>query len=406
MEIKYYTENVKSIKSTYREIDVIVSRDCTLRCSYCYLKKKQDEFYDMEEVLKSVDILLAELSVNDGVEGVILSLYPEPWVNINRTNNLIIGLLNLLLKYPKFITKFMFMLGTNGVLLDKEIPILEEILERASVAITLDGIKEQHDKYRIFPNGAPSWDIVKNNIKKYGKKFHIDNTKVTFGPDTLKYIYDSSIFLWEEMNFIDINMNVVFENLWGDELNECLNIFEEQLDLLTNDIIKNKRWETFQYNSLVGMRFVPSLNFNMGSENSAFHPPCGATIMRSIDSDGGIYPCFRLSPYSLNEDKRFLISNNREKTRTLYILSNIDSLQEKCRLCPLLEKCSACIGNSYEDNKEHSIYWRTTHHCEFIKLQSKYAIKIFNAMNPENEFEKIAEKEVIDAIKTYCPRII
>jgi len=406
LEIKYYDESLSTLKSTYREIDVIVSRDCTLRCTYCYLQKKPDLFYDIKSVLNSLDELLKVFNEDETVEGVILSLYPEPWSNVSRTNDLIIGMLNLLLKYPKFIRKFMFMLGTNGVLLDKEIPILEEVLPKISLAVTIDGVKEQHDKYRVFPNGSPSWEIVKKNIEKYGAKFNIATTKVTFGPDTLKYIYESSIFLWDEMHFPDIAMNVVFEDLWGDRLEEYLDIYEQQLDLLTNDIIKNKRWEIPQYNSLVGRRWIPNLDFEMAEANS-LHPPCGATIMRSIDSDGGTYPCFRLSPYSLSEDKRFLISKeNNEKTRTLYALSNIDSLQEKCRLCPILTNCSACIGNSYEDNDEKSIYWRTTHHCEFIKIETKYAIKIFNEMNPENQFENIVKKEMLDAIKTYCPRII
>lgn len=394
-----YNEFLSSVEET-QEIDIIVSRDCSLKCSYCYLQKKKDEFYDMDAVISTFRKSLEEAK-NKKAKGIVVSFYPEPWVNIQRSNELITKAVQIIVEDGTFIDTYMISLGTNGVNLHKKIPIVEKLLDRVSIAVTLDGIQEQHDKYRVFPNGSPSWEVVKKNILDNQFRYRIFSTKVTYGPDTLQYIYKSSIFLWEEMGFTDVNMNVVFENLWGDKENKekLLDIFEEQISLLTDDIISNRRWEKEQYNSLVGSRLLP---YSSGGSDRA-SPYCGATVMRSIDSDGELYPCFRLSPYALNEDKRFAIKN-KETARTLMALNTFDTALTKCRTCPFLQNCSMCVGGAFDDNKESSIYWRTMYHCEFLKIQAKYAKKVYDAMNPNELYENTEGKGLVDEIRKVCDR--
>jgi len=382
--MKEYNNFLNSPYNDYQEIDIIVSRDCTLRCTYCYLKKSKDEIYDMDAIIESLDKILEQTENNPAKPGVVLSFYPEPWVDRNRSNLLITRSLEKLLKYPKCLSHFMIMVGTNGVNLHKPIPILDQYFDHLSLAVSLDGVKEQHDMYRVFPDGSPSWEIVKKNILNNQKKYNIYSTKVTLGPDTLKYIYESSLFLWDEMGFQDINMNVVFEDMWGDDFSlfKSIDVFEQQLDLLTSDIIKNKRWENFQYQGLVGTRNLSEFyvkKYSNKMDTDVVRPYCGSTQMRSIDSDGRIYPCFRLSPYSMSGDDVFNVDPKSEKFRALNLLNGFDSTPEKCRDCELLTSCSMCIGGAYEEGG--SIFYRTTHHCEFQKMQNKYARKVFNAIN-------------------------
>jgi len=158
-----YDSFINSPFNEWQEIDMIVSRDCTLRCTYCYLNKSKDNEYDINKVIQGLDSVMQTCDK----EGVVLSFYPEPWVNIERTNELVKRSLQTLLKYPKYVSNYMISIGTNGVNLGKKIPALESQKEHLSIAVTLDGIKEQHDMYRVFPDGSPSWDLVKNNILKY-----------------------------------------------------------------------------------------------------------------------------------------------------------------------------------------------------------------------------------------------
>jgi uncharacterized protein len=372
-----------SLYNDWQEIDIIVSRDCTLRCTYCYLHKNKESSYDMDAIIASLDKLLSICTK----EGVVLSFYPEPWVDIERSNELIKRSIKVLLKHPRYTSNYMIMLGTNGVRLDQKIPIIEHLKNHLSLSVTIDGIKEQHDMYRMFADRRGSWEIVRDNIKKYKEEYGIHSTKVTLGPNTLKFIYDSSLFLWDEMNFQDINMNVVFEDLWGSQLEKAksLEIFEEQLSKLADDVIRNKRWQS-QYNGMLGARNIPACQLSKMMEHSN-KSYCGAVHMRSIDVDGAIYPCFRLSPYSMKEDKSLVIEEENENLRALHLLDNFDTVTEKCRSCPLLGTCAMCVGGAFEE--QHSIFWRTTHHCEFQKLQYKYARKLFNAINPDDQVEDI-----------------
>jgi len=356
----------------WQEVDIIVSRDCLLRCTYCYLDKKKDVVYDLETIINNADILLSHIHENLSVPGIVFGLYPEPWVNINRTNEIITRIIKLLPKYPKFISNYMFSLGTCGVNLQKEIPILSKIPGHYSIQVTLDGIQEQHDMFRVFPNGDPSWELIKNNILEYQQKYNIYTTKVTLGPESIKYIYDSTLFLWNEMNINSINMNVVFEDVWVSEYEKLksLNEFDNQLNKLTKYIIENNIYKTKYISILGNIQLVFEKNFI----NQIY---CGAAVMRSIDSDGSIYPCFRLSPYSLDENTTFKIKPNDNKfetsevERSLKLLNNFDAAPQKCLNCELINSCSMCVGGAYEE--QGTLYYRTVHHCEFIKIQNKYA---------------------------------
>jgi len=38
-----------------------------------------------------------------------------------------------------------------------------------------------------------------------------------------------------------------------------------------------------------------------------------------------------------------------------------------------------CVGGVVEESG--SLYWRTTHHCDFQKIQAKYAMKLHEEIN-------------------------
>lgn len=378
----------------WQEIDIIVSRDCTLRCSYCYLHKHRDEHYDMDAIIARLDAYLSNIEneqIRDTpVQGVVLSFYPEPWVDPERTNTLVLRCLETLKKHPPFDQKFMIMAGTNGVNLHKKIPAFEHLRERLSLNVTIDGIKEQHDMYRVFPDGSPSWEIVKKNILQNQRDYGIYGTKITIGPKTIKFMFDTTVFCFEEMNFNDVNMNVVFEDLWGDNLKEHLQAYEEQLSKIYEYLISTERWKT-NYVSVVGTRNIPreqiSQAYGMPTDNVQNRIFCGAASMRSIDSDGSLYPCFRMSPYSLDGDQRFKLVDGSENRRALKGISNYDAANTECFTCPLLSACPMCVGGALEESD--SIYYRTMHHCEFTKLQYKWALKLFNHLNPATPLESL-----------------
>ena len=395
-----YKEHFTSLYNDWQQIDIVVSRDCTLRCTYCYLHKHKDNKYDREEILTSFDKLLNYLhnhnpDGSDKPEGIVIGFYPEPWVDIQKTNSLILDTLEIISKYERFSQNYMIMLGTNGVRLHEKIPILDHIMNNLSVNVTIDGVKEQHDLYRVFPSGEGSWDTVVKNVKQYQDKYNIFSTKVTIGPDTIKYIYDACLFLWNELNLYDININVVFEDLWGDNESKerCLKEFDDQLSKIYNYIVENKLWEEGKYMGMLGSRNVPEdekifieNNFSyIESEwllTSRAQSYCGAAHMRSIDVDGGVYPCFRLSPYSLNFESPFRMEGGNfhgESMRALHILNTYDAARSKCLECPILSACPMCVGGPMEEVK--SIYDRTTHHCEFQKLQYKWSKKLLLKMN-------------------------
>jgi uncharacterized protein len=377
----------------YHDISLITSRDCTLRCTYCYLHKHPDNFYDMDKILAGADTLLKYYHDQDNSdkeeEGIIFNFYPEPWVNVERTNTLVLEALKLLHKYPRFHGKYMVSVGTNGLHLDRPVPIFESLNNqgRLSLSVTVDGIKEQHDLYRVTPNGKGSWDTIVKNVRMLKDRYEIRGTKVTIGPDTVKYIYDSVLYLWNDLGLDSININVVFENLWGtkEEKEKTLEDFDNQLSRLYDYIVENRLWEKGKYVSFLGERRVPMQKFEnlvykkeMVSSIEEFknNPYCGAAVMRSVDTDGEIYPCFRLSPYSLNAESPYNINKNNfveGPMRALHAINSYDGASYECLNCELLSTCHMCFGGSWEEKQ--SVYHRTMHHCEFHKTGAQVGLE-------------------------------
>jgi uncharacterized protein len=62
-----------------------------------------------------------------------------------------------------------FTITTNGTLLKNE--IIDYLAQnKIGLAISLDGPKEVHDRYRIFPDGRGSFDLIMKNVSKIKKR--------------------------------------------------------------------------------------------------------------------------------------------------------------------------------------------------------------------------------------------
>jgi len=133
---------------------LIVSLNCNLACSYCYLAKalwpKDQADMSIMTARRGID-LFAELVDQQGVGKPQLILYGgEPLVNLPT--------LRFALEYgTKRLPGIEFVLNTNGTLITNDIAQLLAT-HHVEVAVSIDGLKEAHNRYRIDRRGKGSFD--------------------------------------------------------------------------------------------------------------------------------------------------------------------------------------------------------------------------------------------------------
>jgi uncharacterized protein len=152
-------------------MNIYVSQGCNLGCNYCF---NQGGTFGGKSSLMKMDTAKDVLSfiLNIAKTGrhkrMGINLFGgEPLLNPKVVHYLARGLMDFNLADNP--TKINIILSTNGTIYEPEVfSIFKEMPERAVVAISLDGSKQNHDKNRPFLKRIQdsSFDIIAANIKK------------------------------------------------------------------------------------------------------------------------------------------------------------------------------------------------------------------------------------------------
>ncbi len=153
-----------------KQLTLQVTQQCNLRCAYCvysgnyYTREHSDKKMPWEIALKALDYMISH---STETEEVCFSFYGgEPLLEFEMIKKSV-----LYVEENMEGRKFTFAMTTNGTLLNPE--VAEFLAEhKFSLAISLDGSKEEHDANRCFRNGTGSFDIIEKNIMYIKEHFH------------------------------------------------------------------------------------------------------------------------------------------------------------------------------------------------------------------------------------------
>ena len=181
---KYFTKSIS--------LTVLLTQDCNLRCVYCYEGAGERINGSLnDEIRENIYKFIVNQVETRNADLVYMVLFGgEPLLNF-RDN---VEWLDKIKKYcddnkKQFVTSIV----SNGILFDDF--IMEKLSEYKceGIQITLDGIKNVHDKRRIYKNGKGSFDDVIcgiNKVRDYVKlpnpviRINIDKTNLN---DTKNY---------------------------------------------------------------------------------------------------------------------------------------------------------------------------------------------------------------------------
>ena len=140
-----------------------VTESCNLSCSYCIFsgnyeneRLENNSNMSMETAKKAIDLFIPKSK-----DPALISFYGgEPMKNMSLVKEVINYTRN---NFPQ--KNVAFSMASNFCEADKH--IRDIINSEIYVAISLDGPREIHDKYRKFKNGKPTYDKIIENLKKF-----------------------------------------------------------------------------------------------------------------------------------------------------------------------------------------------------------------------------------------------
>lgn len=358
---------------TWREgkaktVTFVVTQDCQLRCNYCYVVGKNSHCrMDFQVARKTIDYLLNHRELFDSESLIIDFIGGEPLLEIDLIDEICayFKLTAFKLDHPWF-NSYRFSLSTNGILYNHERvqQFIRQNKTHISISISVDGTKEKHDSQRVYPDGSGCYDEVVRNIPLWQEQFPGASTKATVSRKDLPYIKESVLHLWG-LGIKEVNMNVVFEDVWqeGDDL-----IFEDQLIQLADHILENEMYKNHFcsfFNKRIGKPLDP------GRDNQNW---CGAGKMLAVDYMGNFYPCFRFTPICLRNRKPIVTGNCNDgmdfnKLRPFLALNRTMQSPEKCVKCEVAGGCAWCQGENYDAADSDTIYQRSTAICKMHKAR-------------------------------------
>ena len=370
-----------------KTITFIVTKDCQLACKYCYLVgKNEKERMSWPIAKKAIDYVLEHEDDFKEKSVVWDFIGGEPFLEIDLIDKICDYIkVELYRRNHHWFNSYRFSFSTNGINYDSD-KVQKFILknhQHLSIGITIDGTKRKHDLNRIWKGDGPergSYADVVRNIPLWLQQFPEAGTKVTISSADIPYIKESVLHLYS-LGIHDVNINVVFEDVWKEGDDE---LFEQQLCELADEIIANKLYENNScsfFSQDIGTPMDPE------TDNQNW---CGAGRMLAVDAAGFFYPCTRFAAYSLRSKKPIIIGDvvngiDQNKVRPFLALDRVSQSPEKCLKCDIASGCAWCQGENYDAADTPTIYQRSTAICKMhrarVRANNYYWNKLVRSVN-------------------------
>ena len=364
-------ENFTTVYSKPQAVTMLLTNDCNLACSYCFESNKGKDYMPKEMAL---DILKATYNVVDPMAGIFtLNMFGgEPLMNWDTFKAVCDYVLENNLKIRITAT-------TNLTLLtDEMIDHIDEL--SIPVLVSVDGIKEVHDKHR-----CNSFDKVIENMKKLIDRDlgYLIEARMTVAPDTAKYMYESVKMLVD----LGINniANVPASDLEWDaqSIQDYKDNYEKILDMyidILNDETNKRNISLYKVDQALNLALEPikedTSMCNIGNPRWVI-----------VDWKGDIWPC----PDYPTTDNADLIAGKIGNFYTGVDETKVDPKPmvatyelERCKGCEAISICkSGCPYENYTKNgkfNEPTIGYCTLQKA-FVEIIKAYQDKLLEATN-------------------------
>ena len=370
----------QQIQYTPRTYQVVTNLSCNLDCEYCY-ERKYPRNNKVADVIDFIHACFERDKDIPNVEVIIDIIGGEPFMQPKLLLAAFETAEKLCAEHNR---PYMFSISTNGTLLDR--PLNKEIIERwkdkLSIGVSIDGLPEVHDKYRIFTTTREGSYEAAVRGYNYLKSVGIAElgVKATFTIDTLPHYAASMKSLIDMSGGGTISGNVTYEDILPRHM--ALDIANQMMDVM--DYWIEKGLHTHPRNTIThiipdGLNFMatwdPDWRDKLLHDDSVrldperLKPYCGTlTHMTCLGFDRKIYGCNRfMSTVTSRSAVAELVGREFVSLDGGKLLEEIQTqytnYPETCLGCPMKHSCGSCAAASYE-NGEGTLEDRKAYHAE------------------------------------------
>ncbi|HGU8245569.1 TPA: radical SAM protein, partial [Escherichia coli] len=351
----------QQIQYTPRTYQVVTNLSCNLDCEYCY-ERKYPRNNKVADVIDFIHACFERDKDIPNVEVIIDIIGGEPFMQPKLLLAAFETAEKLCAEHNR---PYMFSISTNGTLLDR--PLNKEIIERwkdkLSIGVSIDGLPEVHDKYRIFTTTREGSYEAAVRGYNYLKSVGIAElgVKATFTIDTLPHYAASMKSLIDMSGGGTISGNVTYEDILPRHM--ALDIANQMMDVM--DYWIEKGLHTNPRNTIThiipdGLNFMatwdPDWRDKLLHDDSVrldperLKPYCGTlTHMTCLGFDRKIYGCNRfMSTVTSRSAVAELVGREFVSLDGGKLLEEIQTqytnYPETCLGCPMKHSCGSCAA--------------------------------------------------------------
>jgi len=344
---------------------------CNLGCHYCYHSQPGHAFRKNRRTMspkvaqRAIDFLFEH---SGSLEEVVLVFFGgEPLLNFE--------LIVLATNYAREKAleqgkKVSFAITTNGTLLtDKAIRFLHG--NKIGVTVSIDGFEEAHDRFRRFPDGTPSYQVIlpgiRNLLRLAQEKPVVARVTVAGDSGDVPEILDHLLGLgFSEAGFAPVTTPDTSYQLNTDGMNRLLGQFGN----LSDKFLRIARdGDFFGFTNLIDLLVVLH-------EGEVRNYPCGAGLgLFAADPEGHLYICQRLIGESPCHMGDVFKGFDRSKVETFREQAEIGQ-RDLCRTCWVR---TICAGGCYHEAmvREGGLTKPNLHYCDWIKTWVEMGLDVY-----------------------------
>lgn len=381
-----------------KEITLVITNSCNLRCTYCCERGIESAYkintIDINIVKKCIDILAPQ------DDGYLAMFGGEATLHIEILEE---ALEYFKSKYPD--SNMRLGITTNGVNINDR--VLKWMIDAAnsshfSILLSMDGCRESHDLNRRTVGGLPTYDLIMNNLKRIHEaspKIKIERHSVlskydcNHMEDVCRSALETSKYCTKHTcSFTMLGQRSSVDDYSRDDLDAYISFYYKYIKPDNSRLFSPKELDIVRkiYRTIIDIHPIDRYDPRMWEDCVAGYDEF------LVDINGSMYPCIKYYSELANTDyitlnimdfnptlelpdnHHYAIYKQHHDDQSKLITRFRNENGDRCETCPAMHICTNCIGHG-ECSNTRDPYIRPLYLCNrmlmVVEVDTKYQLE-------------------------------